>query len=413
MLEFMHMAKFYYKAKRGPQEIVEGSIEAESRDLALVKVTQLGLFPVDLREERQASKKTAAKSLSFNLFKRIPTSDLSLFTRQLSDLLNSGITLLRSLEIIQNQTKNPLLRQIVLEVHDLVRDGATLSDSLSKHPDVFSKLYASMVKSGELSGSLDAILSRLADFSDAEEETRSKVRASLAYPTLMAVVGTGTIFVLITFVVPRLVEMFIELSQVLPLPTRILINTSNFFARFWWLMIIVATFLFTVLKRKAKNKEVKFALDRFKLKVVFLGDFIKKVEIARFARTLGTLLANGVIISRAMEVTSEIAGNEVLHREIDRMLKDIINGSSLTNTLVKGDFFPEVVRNMVAVGEETGALEKSLFKIADSYERQADQTVKIITSLLEPIMIVVIGSMVGFIVIAMLLPIFQMNLMIR
>ncbi len=406
------MAKFRYKAKKGPREVIEGLIEAESRELAVGKIAQLGLFPIELFEERTPGKK-AGTAPSFSLFRKVKTSDLSLFTRQLSDLLNSGITLLRALEIINNQTRNPYLKKIVVQVHDSVKDGTTLADSLVEHPQVFSKLYVSMVRSGELSGSLDDVLNRLADFSDAEEETRSKVRASLAYPLLMAVVGSATIFVLITFVVPKLVEMFIELSQALPLPTIILINTSNFFARFWWLIIIVIVLFFIIFKRKEKNKEVKFAIDRFKLKLIFFGDFFKKVEIARFARTLATLLANGITISQAMEVVKDVAGNEVLQRDIERMLKDVVDGSSLHNTLVKSAFFPDVVRNMIAVGEEAGSLEKSLFKIADSYERQADRTVKVITSLLEPMLIVVIGSIVGFIVIAMLLPIFQMNLMVR
>lgn len=406
------MAKFHYKAKNGPQEIVEGSIESDSHESALAKITQLGLFPIELIEERPPAKKTSG-GLSFNFFKKVSNSDLSLFTRQLADLLNSGITLLRALEIIQNQTKNNFLKSAVSDVHNFVRDGATFSDSLSRYPKIFSKLYVSLVKSGEVSASLDAVLNRLADFSDAEEETRSKVRASMAYPLLIAFVGGATIFILITFVVPRLVEMFVELSQALPLPTRILINTSNFFARFWWLIIIVIVLVFTILKRSEKNKDVKFALDNFKLKILFFGDLMTKVEIARFARTLATLLANGVIISQALAIVSEVAVNEVLRKDIERMRKDVINGSSLTATLSGSAFFPEVVRNMVAVGEETGSLEKSLFKIADSYERQADRQVKIITSLLEPIMIVVIGSIVGFIVISMLLPIFQMNLLVR
>jgi len=207
--------------------------------------------------------------------------------------------------------------------------------------------------------------------------------------------------------------MFIELSQALPLPTRILINTSNFFARFWWLIVIILIFLYTFLKGREKNRETKFAIDRLKLKIPFFGDFIKKVEIARFSRTLGTLLENGVAIIQALEVVSQVAENEILRRDIERMLKDIVDGSSLTKTLVNSDYFPEAVMNMVSVGEESGSLEKALFKVADSFERQSDRTVKVITSLLEPIMIVIIGAVVGFIVISMLLPIFQMNLMVR
>ncbi|MDP2939566.1 MAG: type II secretion system F family protein [Candidatus Omnitrophota bacterium] len=406
------MAKFYYKAKKGPKDLIEGSIEAETKELALNKISKLGYFPIEVKEERPPEKKLSG-GLSFSLFKKVTSSDISIFTRQLADLLNSGIVVLRALEIIYNQTHNLHLKTIILDIRDFVRDGGTLAEGLNRHTKFFSQVYVSMVKSGEVSGTMDVVLNRLADFYDQEEETRSKIRASLAYPLLMAIVGTSTIFILITFVVPRLISLFVELSQALPLPTRILIGTSSFFAKFWWLIIIVIALFFALLKRRQKNKEGKFAIDKFKLKIPFFGDFIKKVELARFARTLGTLLANGITIILAMEVVSQVAENEVLRRDIERMLKDISDGSSLTNALVNSTFFPDVVMNMVAVGEEGGNLEKSLFKIADSYERQADRTVKIITSLLEPIMIVVIGSAVGFIVVAMLLPIFQINLIVR
>lgn len=406
------MAKFYYKAKKNPQEIIEGLIEAETKELALNKVIQLGYFPIEIKEERPPIKKTLG-GLSFNLFKKISANNLSLFTRQLSDLLDSGVVLLKALEIIYNQTQNRYLKTIILDIKNSVRDGATLSEALNRHSEVFSQLYVSLVKSGELSGGLNTILNRLADFFEAEDEMRAKVKASLAYPLLMVVIGSATIFILVSFVVPRLIVMFVELSQALPLPTRILISASNFFAKFWWLIIIVIILIFVFLKRKARKREGKFAIDKFKLKFPFLGEFIKKVEIARFARTLGALLDNGVTIIPALEVVSQVAENEVLRRDIERMLKEVIDGSSLTNALAKSVYFPEVVMNMVAVGEESGSLEKSLFKIADSYEHQSDRTIKVITSLLEPIMIVVIGSIIGFIVVAMLLPIFQMNLIVK
>jgi len=406
------MLKFTYKAKKSPKEVINGTIEAENRDAALNKITQLGYFPLDVTEERlQYHKKKG--SLSLSLFRKASSKDVGIFTRQLSDLLDSGLTLSKSFDIIHNQTENRHLKEIIIELRDFVRDGGAFSGGLAKHPKLFSSLYVNMVKSGEISGSLDKVLNRLADFSEQEQEIRSRIKTSLAYPIIMIVLGILTVFVLLTFVIPRLVVMFVELGQALPLPTLILINVSTFFARYWWLMIILITLICLYFKRMQMAPEGRAVIDRFKLNIPLFGDFIKKVEIARFGRTLGVLLNNGVTIIQSMETVAGILNNEILRRDVQRMLKDIVDGSSLTKTMLKSIYFPEMVVNMVAIGEESGKLDKSLFKIADSYERESDNTVKVITTLLEPLTILIIGAAVGFIVVAMLLPIFQMNLIMR
>ncbi|MFH1655807.1 MAG: type II secretion system F family protein [Candidatus Omnitrophota bacterium] len=404
------MPKFIYKAKTSPTEIIESSIEAVNRDDAIKKINELGYFPLEVKEEKSEAR--PREDFSFSFSKRIKSNHLVIFTRQLSDLLDSGLTVLQSIELIQKQTQQADLKQIVSEVGDFITDGNSLSAALSRYPRVFDNFYVSIVKSGEIGGSLSAVLKRLADFSEREEEIKSKIRASLAYPVLIATIGALTIFVLLTFVVPKLVLMFTELSENLPLPTVMLINLSNFFARFWWAIFVVVALVVLYIKRLSKTSEGKFAIDRFKLSIPFFGDFIKKSQIGHFTRTLATLLANGVTIIQALDSVIEVLDNELLRQDTRRMLNEVTDGSSLTSAISKSKYFPEVVVNLVAVGEQSGTPEKSLFKVAESFERQTDQMIKVITSLLEPLLILVVGLVVGFIVISMLLPIFQMNLVI-
>jgi type II secretory pathway component PulF len=405
------MPKFIYRAKQSPTEIFDGSIEASNRDDAIKKISELGYFPLEVKEEKSVIRQK--QDFSFSFSKRIKSNQLVIFIRQLSDLLDSGLTVLQSIELIQRQTQNPQLKTIVSQIGEFIADGNSLSAALSRYPDVFDGFFVSIVKSGEISGSLSAVLKRLADFSEREEEIQAKIRASLAYPVLIAIVGAITVFILLTFVVPKLIEMFIELSEKLPLPTVILINISDFFSAFWWAIAIVIALVILYIKRIYKTSEGKFAIDNFKLGTPFLGDFIRKSQIAHFARTLATLLANGVTIIQALDAVVEVLDNELLRQDTRRMLKEITDGSSLTNAISKSKYFPEVVVNLIAVGEQSGQPENSLFKIAESFERQTEQMIKIITSLLEPALILVVGLIVGFIVIAMLLPIFQMNLIIR
>ena len=405
------MPRFIYKAKSGPKDLAEGIIEAENKDNAITKLNQLGYFPVSVVEEGIKSERSSG--LSLNFFSRIAAKDVGIFTRRLSDLLDSGLTILRALDLLYNQTENKNLKEVIQDVSNFVRGGGRFSEALARHPNTFSNLYTSMVKSGETGGMLDAVLNHLADFAEKEEEVRGRISASMAYPILLALLGTITIFILLTFVIPRLVNMFMEIGQALPLPTIILINVSNFFANYWWLILTLISIIVFLIRRRNKTREGRYALDIFKLNFPVLGDFIKKTEIARFARTLGTLLQNGVPIIESLDGVSEVMGNEILRRETERMRSEVVDGSTLSKAMSKAKYFPEFVTNMIAVGEEGGQLEKSLSKVADSYERESDKTVKLMTSLLEPIMILIMGSIVGFIVISMLLPIFQINLAVR
>ncbi|MFA5059231.1 MAG: type II secretion system F family protein [Candidatus Omnitrophota bacterium] len=419
------MPKFIYKAKKGPGEVVDGVIDAEDFDSAVDKVTQMGLTPIDVAlkvalsnplpsfsEEPQDKEKRKA-SLSFLSSRRIKQEDIAIFTRQLSDLIDSGVPILRAITVVLRQTQNPSLKEIIAQMQSAIQDGGSFSHALSQHEAIFSKLYSNMVRSGELGGNLNVVLNRLAEFIDKDQETRAKVRASLIYPALILVVGVVTIFILLSFVIPRLTVMFDDLSQSLPLPTMILVGISDFLSKFWWLVLIASGMIFLAFKNYLRSAEGKKWFDELKLKLPLLGSFIKDAEIGRFSRTLGTLLDCGVTIVPALEAVSEVLGNEVLKAEIKKVSLEVAGGSSLNAALKGCAYFPEAAIHMIAVGEESGRLEQSLYKLADSYERSCDRSVKTITSLLEPLLIVLIGSVVGFIVISMLLPIFKMDLMIR
>ncbi len=412
------MPRFHYKAKEGPTKIIDGTIEADTLDGAISKIIGLRLTPLDvvLENQQEVEKKAKATALlktDFNFFKRVGLKDVVLFTRQMSDLIEASVPLLRSIQIVSNQTQNIYFKGLIQNMATFVKDGGSFSESLSKHPQIFSNLYVNMVKTGEVGGQLELVLKRLAIYLEKEHETRSKVRSSLAYPALILVVGVITIFVLLTFVIPRLTVMFEDLNQSLPTPTLILIQMSNVFAQYWWLMIIVVVLVAVYFKKWSNSENGRLWLDSSLLKIPLLGNFIRIVEVGRLARTLGTLLESGVTMTKALKSVAGLIDNVVLREEVRRMSEEVTQGSSLRNALKQCSYFPEMAVNMISVGEETGRLDHSLYKVAETFEREADETVKSIVSLVGPLVLVVVISIVGFVVISMLLPIFQMNLIVQ
>jgi len=402
------MARFIYKAKSGPNDLKEGVIEAETKRSAIYKISQMGYFPLDVEEQFRG-----AIVPIFSIKNRITARDILLFTRQMADLLSSGLTLVASLNVLCRQTEKPKLRIILEDMRGFVTDGGVFSGALSRHPKIFSKIYVSMVKSGEAAGALDEILNRLADYADAEDQLRNKVRSALAYPFLMIVVGFFTIVVLLAFVIPRLVSIFQDIGQELPLPTLMLIKLSALFLNYGWIILVLSVAVIFVIKRQQKSKERKFILDSFKLKLFVAGDFIKKAEIARFAKTLSTLLSSGVPMLEALKISGSVVENEAVSRDIENITTDVISGLSFSKATAKAEQFPDFVNNMIVVGDESGNLEKALLKVSVSCQRDVDRLVGVFTAVLEPLIIIVMGGVVGFMVISMLLPIFQMNLTVR
>ncbi len=409
------MPKFTYKAKEGPGRIITGFVDAESADLAIQKVIKMGLSPIDVSQGAVENSKPIRipSKITLKVFKTVSSTELVLFTRQMSDLVDASVPILRALQIVLNQTQNLNFKEVIEQMYLTVKDGKSFSEALARHTNLFSNLYVNMVKSGEVSGQLEVILNRLADYLEKEQELKSKVRSSLAYPALILGVGFLTIIVIVTFVVPRLSMMFDDMNQQLPLPTVILLKVSSFFSNFWWLILTCAVTGGLYLRQWLHSPKGSLWFDSFKLRIPFLSNFIKMIEVARLTRTLATLVESGVPITTALKSVSAMIENQILRDQVKTASDEVSNGSSLKSALQRCNFFPEMAINMVSVGEETGKLDRGLYKIAESYERQSDRIVRTIVSLLGPLVLVVVVSIVGFVVISLLLPILRMNLLVE
>ena len=420
------MAIFVYKAKKGPTETVEGEIEAGSQEQAVVKLEEMGLVPVSVVEKETVphamrhmphaegevwSVKSEAEGMSI-AYVSVKTKDIDTFTWQLASLIRAGVPVLQALSLISEQTQDRVFKNVVSDLRNQVRDGKMLSEAMARYPNIFNNLFLSMVKSGEKGGVLDEVLYRLAEHREREQEIKRKIQAALAYPLLMIIVGIGTVFVMLTFFLPKLIGMFEKIGQTLPLPTRILIGISNFMSSNWFWFIIVLGLIIAIFGRVKPGSKKKFLFDMMKLHLPFMQRFIKNAEIAKFARTLGLLLKNGLPVYESLGLATDTLDNDALKMSLVSAGKEIIDqGSTLSVSLRKIALFPEFALNMIRVGEEGGRLEESLAEIAYSYEREVEQAIKIMTSLLEPLLILMVGVVVGFIVFAMLLPIFNIGVM--
>jgi type II secretory pathway component PulF len=399
------MAKFIYKAKKSPGEVLEGTIEADSENVAVNKLIESGCYPIWIKEEMAHEGET--------VFKKIKKRELANFTRQVSELLNSGLGLYNALNVIQNQAEGVYLKTVIGNIKDHIKEGKTFSGALKNYPFIFSDLYVNLVRSGEESGSLTEVLANIADFLDKDEDMRARLIAALVYPGLMAIIGFITIFVLIAFVVPRLVNMFIEMGEKLPLPTRMVIGLSDFIRDYWFLLALFAAIVIFLFQSSKSNITVKNSMDRFRLNIPIFGKLVKDVELARFSRTLSVLLKNGVPVLHSLQITSDVITNNVIKNEVMAIHKDVKEGMGLSHAIKKNTSFPVFIINMTAIGEEGGFLDRALLTIARSYEIEIDRIMKIITALLEPVFILIMGLVVGFIVVAMLLPVFQISLVAR
>lgn len=400
------MPTFRFEAKKGPQENISGMIDAKSQQQAVLLLEQRGLSPIVVQE-------TLDEKNNLSSQRHIRRQDIVIFTRQFANLIESGLTITEGLNVLAQQTINPGLKNIILEIESRIKDGSTLSESLSNYPKQFSQFYCSVVRAGEISGTLEVVLDRLADFSEHEEEIRSDILTSLTYPSLIITVATITVYVLLTFIVPKLTSMFEEMGQVLPLPTTLLIGISTALGRYWWLLLSSIAIIAFMFRRINRIPEQKLLFDRVVLKLPLVGDIIQKSQIAHFVRTLSLLLESGVTMLVSLQAVGDTITNRAIKNEIAKITQDIRDGISLSSAFTKSSYFPAYVSNIIRVGEEGGTLEKSLKRIAVSYEQELNHKVRALTSLLEPIMILIMGLIVAFIVVAMLLPIFQINLITR
>lgn len=403
---------YKYRAKKGPQDIVDDTIEASTEKEAIEKVSQLGLLPIHIEKVSQIIKELQTPSEA-KVHGRIRSRQITIFSRQLASLLKSGVPILNSLNIIREQSENPHLKNILQSIHNAIKEGATFSSALAKYPNIFSNLYIAMIRTGEDAGNLPEVLLRIADYRTKQEEMLSRFRLALAYPFLMAIVGLATVVFMLTFVMPRLMRIFVNLGEKLPLPTRILISISQGLRQGWFWIILILAIIILVIKRQAKTKVGRLSLSIFKLHLPVLGNFILKAELSRFSRTLELLIKNGIPILKAIDIAIPVLENEVIKNQLRQSYKQLEQGGSFGKSLKNSKVFPLFMSNLITVGEESGKLDEALAEVASSYERDTDEAMRMMASLLEPLMILGMGLIVGFIVVAMLLPIFEINVMAR
>lgn len=402
------MPLYKYKAKKGPNDFVEGEVTAKSEAEAIEKISQLGYFPVKIES---AEEPVPVGEFPLKAVEKIKYREITIFTRQLATLLKSGVPILQSLSIIAEQSPNPRLRNVLRIVHDAIKEGATFSSALAQFPLNFTPLYVAMVRSGENSGAISTVLLRIADYRARQEEIRSRFRLALAYPLLMVFVGCVTIIFMFTFVMPRLIVIFNSLGQALPLPTRILISIADGL-RLWKLWALLFLILL-LLQRQSKTPGGRLYLSRLKLNLPLVGALITKSELSRFSRTLELLIKSGVPVFKSLSVAIPVLTNEVIKKQLQNSYTELEQGGSFGKSLRRSKLFPAFMSNLIIVGEESGKLDEALAEIANTYDRDTDEALKVTSSLLEPLTILFMGLIVGFIVIAMLLPVFEINIGVR
>ena len=408
------MAVYEYKALNTRGKEISGIIDADSRISAGQILKRMDLYPVNINEttEKTIDKKRYEFSFS-DFFERITRSDISVFTTQLSALVDAGMPVVDAFDIVIQQTDKRSFKKMLSVIKDEVNKGVSLAESFKLFPRHFSPLYINMVGAGEESGSLEIVLTRLSDFLEAQMEMRSRITAALAYPTLMLIVSIIVVFFLVSFVIPTVSGIFEEMNQVLPLPTMILLGVSGFMKKAWIYLIFVIIGLIIFYKWYKRTDGGREMIDRLKLKIPLLGVQYKKILMARFTRTLATLLTNGVPIVTSFDIVKNIIDNRPISEEIERAREEIKEGKEISRPLASSGLFPPVVVNMIAVGEKSGQLEEMLNRVSKIVEAELDSSLKRLMSLLEPIMILCVGAIAAFIVISILLPIFEMNQLIK
>jgi len=401
------MPGYVYKATTLSGETVEGSMDGKDEAAVVQSLHQLGYIPILITTTQQ--EKAAGFSISSILPERVGVKNLLIFTQELSTLVSAGLPIDRSLGILGTLTENRRLREAVKDILKKIEGGSSFAEALGQYPRIFPKLYINMVKAGESGGFLEVILSRLAQYLQSTKEVKDYLISVMIYPVILTMASGLSIVILVSFVIPRFAKIITDMGQTIPLPTQIMLSVSQTVRSYWWVGIGMAVLVYFGFKSYTKDEERKFRWDRFKLRWIAVGDLIKKVEVARFARTLGTLLQSGVLILPALNLVKEISQNQAISRAIEHIHDRLREGKGVSKTLEETDVFPPLAVHMIGVGEETGRLDEMLIKVAESYEENVQTALKRFVSLLEPMIILIMGSIVGFIVISMLLAIFSIN----
>jgi general secretion pathway protein F len=412
------MPVYHYKGYRNDGGTATGIIDAESSKVARVKLRKVGVFPTDVVEQGSATTDSTTgtpsrPSAGIGHSPALSTSDVAMMTRQLATLLVAGLPLVEALGVMVDQSEKKSVKSLMADIREGIRGGKSYSAVLEGYPCEFSQIYVHMVRAGEASGALDQILFRLAEFLEKQLALKHKVTNAILYPALMLIVGVSVLFFLMTFVVPKITAVFTSLKQALPWPTVVLMSISHFLADYW-IVILGGVALIVWSVRRAMNTEAgKLRSDRWLLKIPLIGEVARMVAISRLTSTLATMLASGVQLLDAMDVAKRVMNNRVLEHAVEGARQNIREGETIAEPLKRSGEFPALVTHMIAVGERSGEMEEMLRRIGQIYDGEVDRVITRFTSLLEPIMILVMGVLVFFIVVAILLPIFEMGQMVR
>ncbi|HJR77478.1 MAG TPA: type II secretion system F family protein [Nitrospiraceae bacterium] len=400
------MSTFAYVGRTRQGAVKKGELTAKTRDEAVEQLRKQQVVVTSLEERAGKGGK-----FKLNLGSGLKDKDLVVFTRQFGTMINAGLPLIQCLDILATQSENKVLRETVADVKNHVESGSTFSDALKRHPKVFDDLYVNMIHAGEVGGLLDTILTRLAKHIEKAMKLKGQIKSAMVYPIAILGVAVIVISVLMVWVIPIFAKMFAEMSGGkvgLPGPTQLVIDISNFFQNYIVYIVAALAGISYGIKRYYKTTNGRIVIDRLLLKLPIFGDIIRKASVAKFTRTLGTLITSGVPLLEGLGICAKTSGNKVIEEALLGARVSISSGKTISEPLAKSQVFPKMVTHMISVGESTGALDAMLGKIADFYEDEVDQAVAAMTSLLEPIMMVVLGTIIGFIVIAMYLPIFTM-----
>ena len=396
------MSTFVFKAMDVAGAKAGGEVEAESKQAVADQLKQRGLIVLEIADKHRS------REINIPAFNRIKAGELTIMTRQMSTMVSSGMTILRALYVLEAQTENKNLQEVLVKVRKDVEAGLPLSDAFARHPKLFNPLFVAMTRAGETGGMLDAALIRVADQLEKEDQLRRQVKSAMAYPIVVMGFAFVVLTALVAFIVPVFVSVFATLGGELPTITKFTVMLSKLVTGYWWACMAVGFGTITVFRRWKRSPRGRAQWDTFRLRIPMkIGDIVQKIALARWSRTLSALVSAGVPILQALEITGKTAGNHVVEKAMADVIANVKAGGTIAAPLKNTPVFPGMVCSMIGVGEETGALDTMLSKIADFYEDQVDAAVKQLTSILEPIMIIIVGAIVGFIVISMYMPLFK------
>jgi type IV pilus assembly protein PilC len=396
------MSTYVFKAIDLAGGKARGEVEADSKQQVADQLKQRGLIVLDISDKR------GSKEIELAFMKRVKANELAVFSRQLSTMISSGMSILRALYVLEEQTESKFLKETIVAVRKDIEAGLSLSDAMARHPKVFSQLFVAMTRAGETGGVLEDALIRVADQLQKDAALRRQIKSAMIYPTLVIIFAVGVMMALVAFLVPVFEGVFKQFGGGLPALTQVSVTLSHMVTGYWWLMFLVTVGVIVGFVRWKKTEWGRRQWDKFRLRVPMkIGTIVQQVAVARWSRTLASLTAAGVPLLQALEITGHTGGNVVVEESMDSVIASVKRGGTIAAPLAQEPIFPAMVTHMVGVGEETGALDTMLDRVAEFFEEQVEASVKALTSILEPIMIIVIGSIVGFIVISMYLPLFE------